>query len=93
MGDPFRREYTYFVDATELSAVEPALDTGTAFIIEEVPKNTVILETLSSRFPDAVADRIYYPDGSSNGITWVLRLPPVGELEDNSSAKTHTKDE
>ena len=91
-GDPFTREYTYFVDATKLLAVEPAADTRTVFIIEAAPKNAIILETLSSRFPGAVADRIYYPDGSNNVIAWVLWLPPGGEFEDNSNAKTHASD-
>ena len=78
-GDPFRREYTYFVDATQLLAVQPALDEGTALIIEATAGNAVILETLSSKFPEAVVDRIHYPDGSSNVIAWVLRLPPGGD--------------
>ena len=75
-GDPFTPVYTYFSDATELLAVELASDEGTALIIEAVPKNAVIVETLSGRFPSAVIDSIYYPDGSSNIIAWVLRLPP-----------------
>ena len=75
-GDPFRREYTYFVDATQLLSVKPTVDTGTAFIIEATGGNAVILDTLRSRYPGAAVDIIRYPEGSSNVIAWVLRLPP-----------------
>ena len=75
-GNPFARVYRYFTDATELLSIEPAVGRGTAFIIEAVPQNAPVLDTLRARFPGSVVDEIYYPDGSSNVIAYALRVPP-----------------
>lgn len=74
-GDPFRPEYTYYTDARKLLNIQPARDSGTAFIIEAVPKNLQVLDHLRSRFPHATLDELYYPDGSSNVIAYALRVP------------------
>jgi hypothetical protein len=80
-GNPFAREYTYFVDANELLAIEPASDVGTAFIIEAGQQNDAVVETIRSRFPGTIVDPIYYPDGSSNIIVRALLVPPGGDSQ------------
>lgn len=77
-GDPFARVYRYFTDATELLLIQPAPDRGMVFIIEAVPQNATVLDSLHGRFPGAVIDEIYYPDGSANVIAHALRVPPSG---------------
>ena len=77
-GEPFAPVYRYFTDATQLLLIQPAPDRGTVFIIEAVPQNATVLNSLHRRFPSAVIDEIYYPDGSANVIAHALRVPPNG---------------
>ena len=77
-GDPFERVYTYTVNATELLSIPPAIDRGTAYIVEASGDNQQVIELLQSRFPAAETDKIYYPDGSDTIIAYAIRVPPGG---------------
>ncbi len=77
-GDPFERVYEYYTDATQLLSIRPVPDgRGTAFIVEAVPENTAVVETLAFWFPSAHVHDIPYPDGTPGIVAYALLIPPI----------------
>lgn len=72
-GDPFRKRYTYTSNASEMLALAPSADRGTAYIIEAVPQYEEAFDFLRATYPTATQDQIYY--GSETVVANVLLVP------------------